>query len=101
MPLTEKGREIMAAMKRQYGEKKGEQVFYASKNAGKISGVDDWRGDSDIGTWWHADEQPEQPLHLRGKGYMPSEVGKTLDEIMYRHDLLKQRMDRLEGRVLK
>jgi hypothetical protein len=40
MPLTKKGEEIMAAMKKQYGEEKGEQVFYASKNAGKITGVD-------------------------------------------------------------
>jgi hypothetical protein len=40
MPLTEKGQEIMANMKKQYGEKRGEQVFYASKNKGNISGVD-------------------------------------------------------------
>jgi hypothetical protein len=39
-PLTKKGRKIMSAMKSQYGEKKGKQVFYASKNAGKIKGVD-------------------------------------------------------------
>lgn len=40
MPLTSKGREIMSAMKKQYGEEKGERVFYASKNKGNISGVD-------------------------------------------------------------
>jgi hypothetical protein len=40
MPLTEKGSEIMKSMKEQYGPEKGEQVFYASKNAGKITGVD-------------------------------------------------------------
>lgn len=40
MPLTAKGTEILAAMKKQYGEKKGEEVFYASRNSGKISGVD-------------------------------------------------------------
>lgn len=34
MPLTKQGSTVMAAMKRTYG-KKGEQVFYASKNAGK------------------------------------------------------------------
>jgi hypothetical protein len=27
-------------MKEEYGEKKGEQVFYASRNKGKITGVD-------------------------------------------------------------
>ena len=40
MPLTEKGNKIMAAMQRQYGGKKGESVFYASRNKGTISGVD-------------------------------------------------------------
>lgn len=40
MPLTAKGEEIHRAMTSEYGSKKGEQVFYASKNAGTISGVD-------------------------------------------------------------
>lgn len=40
MPLTEKGKEIKSAMEKQYGKEKGESVFYASRNAGTISGVD-------------------------------------------------------------
>ena len=40
MPLTDKGKKIMKSMKKQYGKKKGEQVFYASKNKGKIKNVD-------------------------------------------------------------
>jgi hypothetical protein len=40
MPLTKKGNEIMANMEKEYGPKKDKSVFYASKNAGKISGVD-------------------------------------------------------------
>jgi len=39
MPLTKKGKKIMRSMKKQYGKKKGEQVFYATKNKGKIKGV--------------------------------------------------------------
>lgn len=39
MPLTKKGEKIKAAMVKEYGEKKGKQVFYASENAGKIKGV--------------------------------------------------------------
>ena len=30
----------MKAMKKEYGEKKGKSVFYASKNKGKIKGVE-------------------------------------------------------------
>ena len=41
MPLTEKGRKIMNNMQRTYGGKKGEQVFYATRNAGKITGVEE------------------------------------------------------------
>ena len=40
MPLTDKGKKIMKSMKKQYGKKKGEQVFYSSKNKGKIKNVD-------------------------------------------------------------
>ena len=40
MPLTDKGKKIMKSMKKQYGKKKGETVFYASKNKGVIKGVD-------------------------------------------------------------
>jgi hypothetical protein len=40
MPLTKKGKKIKAAMFEQYGAEKGERVFFASKNAGRITGVD-------------------------------------------------------------
>ena len=40
MPLNKKGKEIMKSMKEQYGKKKGETVFYASKNKGVIKGVE-------------------------------------------------------------
>ena len=40
MPLTTKGKKIEEAMEKEYGEKKGEQVFYASKNKGTIKGVE-------------------------------------------------------------
>jgi hypothetical protein len=41
MPLTKKGRKIKAAMEKTYGsEKKAESVLYASKNAGKVTGID-------------------------------------------------------------
>lgn len=39
MPLTKKGARIKRAMKREYGAKKGEQVFYASANKGTVKGV--------------------------------------------------------------
>jgi hypothetical protein len=39
MPLTKKGTKILGAMKKEYGAKKGKQVFYASANKGKIKGV--------------------------------------------------------------
>jgi len=40
MPLTKKGKKIQSSMKKTYGAKKGKQVFYASRNKGKITGVD-------------------------------------------------------------
>ena len=40
MPLTDKGKKIMKAMKSQYGKEEGEKVFYASRKKGKINGVE-------------------------------------------------------------
>lgn len=40
MPLTKKGRTILTAMQKEYGTKRGERVFYASANAGRIRGVE-------------------------------------------------------------
>ena len=40
MPLTKKGKKIKKAMMEEYGTKRGEQVFYASRNKGTIKGVD-------------------------------------------------------------
>lgn len=39
MPLTKKGKKIKKAMKKTYGKKKGERVFYASQNKGTIKGT--------------------------------------------------------------
>lgn len=44
MPMTAKGSKIMAAMKSDYGSKKGESVFYASLNKGTIRGVHKKKG---------------------------------------------------------
>lgn len=40
MPLTAKGEKIEGAMEKEYGTKKGKEVFYASRNSGRITGVD-------------------------------------------------------------
>ena len=39
MALTKKGQKIKTNMDKEYGDKKGDQVFYASKNKGTISGT--------------------------------------------------------------
>ena len=40
MTLKEKGKKIMKSMRKQYGKKRGETIFYASKNKGTIKGVE-------------------------------------------------------------
>lgn len=39
MPLNKKGKKILSEMKKEYGNKKGESVFYAMENSGKLKGV--------------------------------------------------------------
>jgi hypothetical protein len=40
VPLTAKGEKIKAALEKEYGAKKGEQVLYAGRNSGTFAGVD-------------------------------------------------------------
>ncbi len=40
MPLTKKGKKILKNMEKEYGSKKGESVFYASINKGKVTGAE-------------------------------------------------------------
>lgn len=40
MPLTSKGKKILKEMKKEYGPDKGERVFYASANKGRLKGVE-------------------------------------------------------------
>ena len=39
MPLNKKGKKIKTSMVKQYGKKKGEAIFYAMENSGKLKGV--------------------------------------------------------------
>lgn len=39
MPLTPKGEKVKRAMQKQYGKDKGERVFYATENKGKVKGL--------------------------------------------------------------
>lgn len=45
MPLTAKGRKVLASMRKTYGsEKKAKSVFYAMINAKKLKGVERTHG---------------------------------------------------------
>jgi len=44
MPLTAKGEEIKSALTEEYGEKRGESILYAGKNAGTFTGIDAVQG---------------------------------------------------------
>jgi hypothetical protein len=39
VPLTKKGIKVLKEMRKEYGPKKGEQVFYATENKGKVKGI--------------------------------------------------------------
>jgi len=39
MPLTKKGKKVKSEFKKEYGSKKGEEVFYATENKRKMKGL--------------------------------------------------------------
>jgi hypothetical protein len=44
MPLSKAGKKIKAKLEKQYGEKKGEGIFYAMENKGEIPGMNKMKG---------------------------------------------------------
>lgn len=72
MPLTAKGEKIEAAMKKEYGSKKGESVFYASRNKGTIKGVDakvcEVCGETDCSHMTDAKDADKYTIHQHGSG---------------------------------
>lgn len=44
MPLTNKGKKMMSAMKKEYGTKKGESVFYATVKKKKLKNMENKSG---------------------------------------------------------
>lgn len=69
MPLTAKGAAILGSMEKIYGPEKGKSVFYASRNAKKITGVDaadmagpEWDELQRLFDEW-IDEERDEPEH--------------------------------------
>ena len=71
MPLTAKGSEVMAKLKKEYGPESGERVFYAMKNKGTLTGVDsDERADAD-GEWsveWTGNDRQAKERSFKTEG---------------------------------
>jgi hypothetical protein len=89
MPLTAKGSEVMAKLKKEYGPESGERVFYAMKNKGTLTGVD--RSDAaEPGT-------PEDQTPI------PADYGTKLDKAVADAERLMTRvgcyMDRNDGQM--
>ncbi len=96
MPLTAKGSEILSHMEKTYGAEKGKSVFYASRNAGKITGVDakdmsgpEWDKLSKLFGEW-IEEERDEPEHAADErlafDFQPPEKSKRkYDENGYLH----------------
>jgi hypothetical protein len=62
MPLTDKGKRILAEMRSEFGPEKGREVFYAAANKGTITGVHETsKGKS------HGDGKSKSPKRARSK----------------------------------
>ena len=81
MPLNTKGKKIMSAMKKQYGDE-AEAVFYASKNKGTISDVEKKRRGGSLSGGKEFGPPPERgpnPQGLKGGGCPHREMGTRSD----------------------
>jgi hypothetical protein len=85
VPLTKKGEEIMKEMKKQYGEKKGEEVFYASANKGTIAGVHNKDQASDPGVL--PDTPPNDPAKTAPGNAPQGSTWGGLPDVMTHEDM--------------
>ena len=75
MPMSKAGRKIKANLKEQYGKEKGEEVFYAMENQGRIPGMKKMKGYAEGGMMKKVPEDnkglKKLPKDVRNKmGYM-------------------------------
>ena len=64
MPLTKSGKKVLRNMAKEYGAKKGKEVFYASINKGK-PGSSKWHGKKKSSTKYNA--KKEHPAYIERK----------------------------------
>ena len=95
MPLTAKGSEVMAKLKKEYGPESGERVFYAMKNKGTLTGVDSERVDADPFGETNGTPEDQTPI--------PADYGTKLDKACADAEKLMVRMggymDRNDGQM--
>jgi hypothetical protein len=100
MPLTEKGEKIKAAMVSKYGSEKGEEVFYASKNKGTISGVDDEHLNNHPGK----DIKPDDNQHMgftSGQAVEIKHLSEACDALSSRIDAFEKRKSQMQPQKVK
>lgn len=68
MPLSKAGKKIKANLEKQYGEKKGEGIFYAMENKGEIPGMKKMKGYAAGGM------MKKVPEDNKGLGKLPKDV---------------------------
>ena len=76
MPLNKKGKKIKRAMTKQYGKKKGEKVFYAMENSGKLRKVTKARGGMDASQPDFGTSAPSPGATGGEGGYSPKSTGQ-------------------------
>jgi hypothetical protein len=72
MPLSKAGKKIKAKLEKQYGEKKGEGIFYAMENKGEIPGMNKMKGYAAGGM------MKEVPEDNKGLSKLPEEVRNNM-----------------------
>ena len=72
MPLSKAGKKIKAKLEKQYGEKKGEGIFYAMENKGEIPGMNKMKGYAAGGM------MKEVPEDNEGLSKLPKEVRNNM-----------------------
>ena len=78
MPLTEKGQKLKDKFRGQYGKKKGDSIFYAMENSGKLKKVMKAQAGGGADALVEKNLQEEELLNLRLQIHLKQKIDHLL-----------------------
>jgi hypothetical protein len=95
MPISKAGKKIKAKLKEQYGEKKGEGIFYAMENKGEIPGMNKMKGYAKGGDT--KAKKKKEPVRTERTASGAQQMDRGMEAIERAREAIGDQFERLGG----